>query len=231
MDQERMLVKDQRVNLFLLEKFLNKHQLEAKDIGQYIPSFFHFNNPDLTIDYLNEAGCEWIDLSCKEINALGYDFFLEYIHPETLSKVFPRFLKFYEKGDTSVTFCDFQRVLNPRKREYTTCLTVTKLTEDLSGFLTITQPLEKMTSLNRKITRLIEEDHYLRKNFNKFESLTKREIEIIKLLLEGFNNPQIAEQLFISRRTVEQHRKNLNAKLSISSFADLFKFGYAFDLV
>ncbi|MDN5210461.1 helix-turn-helix transcriptional regulator [Fulvivirgaceae bacterium BMA12] len=81
-----------------------------------------------------------------------------------------------------------------------------------------------------KIERIRNEIQYMIANKEKYDSLTKREIEIIGLLIDGKNNPQIAEQLFISRRTVEQHRKNINRKLEIKCYADLFRFGYTFDL-
>jgi DNA-binding NarL/FixJ family response regulator len=51
--------------------------------------------------------------------------------------------------------------------------------------------------------------------------LTKRECEILELLASGYNNPQIAEKLFISRLTVEQHRKNIIRKLDAKSFVQL----------
>ncbi|MGJ8736988.1 response regulator transcription factor [Zobellia laminariae] len=39
--------------------------------------------------------------------------------------------------------------------------------------------------------------------------LTKREIEILRLITEGFSSKQIAEQLFISYNTVRTHRNNI----------------------
>ncbi|MCL6098497.1 MAG: response regulator transcription factor [Bacteroidetes bacterium] len=43
-------------------------------------------------------------------------------------------------------------------------------------------------------------------------SLTDREIEIVKLLLEGKSSQEIAEILFISKRTVNTHRRNILEK-------------------
>src|SRR5205085_1184669 len=43
--------------------------------------------------------------------------------------------------------------------------------------------------------------------------LTLREKEIIKMVAEGLTNQQIADKLFISHRTVEKHRMNINGKL------------------
>jgi DNA-binding NarL/FixJ family response regulator len=47
--------------------------------------------------------------------------------------------------------------------------------------------------------------------------LTRREKEILQLLYEGFNGPQIAEQLFLSPFTIETHRKNLLQKLNVNT--------------
>jgi DNA-binding NarL/FixJ family response regulator len=54
--------------------------------------------------------------------------------------------------------------------------------------------------------------------------LTAREIEILKLIAEGFTNKEIGEQLFISHRTVDTHRTNLMKKLNINNVAGLISF-------
>jgi len=51
--------------------------------------------------------------------------------------------------------------------------------------------------------------------------LTKRELEIIKLIAEDYTNFDIAEKLFISIRTVETHRRNIMQKLHVNSVISL----------
>jgi two-component system, NarL family, nitrate/nitrite response regulator NarL len=57
--------------------------------------------------------------------------------------------------------------------------------------------------------------------------LTARELEIVKLIVKEFSNKQIAEQLFISERTVETHRKNILRKTGVGSVVGLIKYAYA----
>ena len=54
--------------------------------------------------------------------------------------------------------------------------------------------------------------------------ITRREKEILKLIAEGFTNPEIAEKLFVSSSTDDSHRKNLLAKLNVKNTASLVKF-------
>lgn len=59
------------------------------------------------------------------------------------------------------------------------------------------------------------------------DSLTEREIEVLKLLVQELNNREIAERLFISERTVETHRKNLMRKTNATNTVGLVKYAYA----
>jgi two-component system, NarL family, response regulator NreC len=56
------------------------------------------------------------------------------------------------------------------------------------------------------------------------ESLTAREVEILRLLVRGNTNSQIAEMLSVSVRTVEYHRANLTGKLNLHSRVDLIRY-------
>jgi len=55
-------------------------------------------------------------------------------------------------------------------------------------------------------------------------TLTPREIEIIRYIAEGLTNQDIADKIFISRRTVDTHRKNILHKLHLKNTASLVKY-------
>ncbi len=61
--------------------------------------------------------------------------------------------------------------------------------------------------------------------------LTDREREVLLLISKEFTNKQIAEELFISERTVETHRKNIFRKTGTHNLVGLIKFAYANNLI
>jgi DNA-binding NarL/FixJ family response regulator len=68
--------------------------------------------------------------------------------------------------------------------------------------------------LNDNNVRAADNEHHL----------TKRELEIIRLIADGLTNNEIAARLFLSNVTVNTHRKNMLAKLQLKNTASLVKY-------
>ncbi len=64
-----------------------------------------------------------------------------------------------------------------------------------------------------------------------YDALTPREQEIMVLLCEGHQAKEIAKQLFISPKTVENHRANIMAKLDVHSILELVRYAVKLGLV
>ena len=63
------------------------------------------------------------------------------------------------------------------------------------------------------------------------DELTRREVEVLGLLAQGYTNPEIAEQLVLSVRTVETHRANIQRKTTLTTRAQLVAYAIEHDLV
>jgi DNA-binding NarL/FixJ family response regulator len=64
-------------------------------------------------------------------------------------------------------------------------------------------------------------DHEPRRPTSRWDQLSKRERQILKMVAEGNKSSEIAKDLCISPRTVEKHRTNIMAKLGIHNVAEL----------
>ena len=79
---------------------------------------------------------------------------------------------------------------------------------------------ERQLNLSRYRDTFIEKTH-----------LTKREIEMIKLIADGKQAQEIADLLFLSLHTVNTHRKNILKKLKLNNVADLVRFAFENHLI
>ncbi len=81
------------------------------------------------------------------------------------------------------------------------------------------------TFFSNEISKMLVEDYIreirARGVEDSYELLTSREREILQLLVEGNSNKDIAARLNVSPHTVETHRRNLQDKLNLHSFAEL----------
>lgn len=82
--------------------------------------------------------------------------------------------------------------------------------------------------LVRNMSRL---EDLKKKAMGRFKTLTDREIEILTMIARGLKNPAIANELEISRVTVQNHRAQLRCKLNIENQADFVKYAMAYDLI
>lgn len=86
-----------------------------------------------------------------------------------------------------------------------------------------TELLMEMMSLKER--RIKTQEHSL------FPKLSRREKEILKLIIEEYTTAEIAEQLFISFGTVETHRRNMLNKLGLRNTAGLVRTAIEFGLL
>jgi len=108
-------------------------------------------------------------------------------------------------------------------------------TMGVSGYITKNSPKEE---LFEAINLVFSGKEYLSKDIIKRKAqvaesgvaakknLSKREIEIIKLIQDGLTNKEISERMFISLKTVESHRTNIFKKLRIKNVAELLKYAH-----
>ncbi len=101
----------------------------------------------------------------------------------------------------------------------------------VNGYISKTIPANEL--INR-LSQIMDGKNYFEKkqkekvsktdSFSQKNQLTKRELEILKLLKKEYTTEQMAQSLNLSYYTVETHRKNINQKLKFDSKKEYFEF-------
>ncbi len=84
----------------------------------------------------------------------------------------------------------------------------------------------KMVQIGGHTQQLKEEDAKYQNNdqFLKELTLTRRERDVLILVAKGYTSQKVADQLFLSKHTIETHRKNIMRKMDFKSSAELIQF-------
>lgn len=92
------------------------------------------------------------------------------------------------------------------------------------------QALDNLYTIDFYVAQQLEQELARKKlfkdDFTQKMKLTKREVEIIRLLSMGKTSQQTSVELSISSHTVDTHRKNIFRKLEINNIADLVRFAH-----
>lgn len=75
----------------------------------------------------------------------------------------------------------------------------------------------------QRVLKQMDDDSPYDDSYKLKYKLSKREIEVLKLIADGKSNKEIAEILVLSVYTVETHRKNIHQKLGVSNSIELLR--------
>ncbi len=81
--------------------------------------------------------------------------------------------------------------------------------------------LSDKTYFSQEIVTALVQSHSRKKKLSKSGELSKREVEVLFNICKGYSNQEIADMLFISKRTVDKHRENLLFKTRSKNTAGL----------
>ncbi|WP_069660959.1 response regulator transcription factor [Arcticibacter eurypsychrophilus] len=223
--------------LLSLGKNVAKNLFRIEDIGDYIPGSVMVQDLGaMKNTYMNKYGCDYLRHSSEELQKMGVEYFDRFFPIEEISILKPELIKFVMQGDENKVYSFFQRVRADANSDYKWYFTTSKLyPADVPGnplkLVHIAVPADMCNLVGKKFTDLIEDDAFMRKNYHHFNLLSVREKEIIHLIVEGKSSFEIANQLFLSIHTINNHRKNILRKLEINCLSQLIKFAYAFNIV
>ncbi|WP_018477012.1 helix-turn-helix transcriptional regulator [Pontibacter roseus] len=194
------------------------------------------NLRDWAVEYISPMGETLLGISLEEIKKLGIEYHSRFFNEEDSKEYVPRIASLLERNHPGESISFFQQVRSSRSREWVWHMSSIKvLLQDEQGkpllSLTVAFPVDPLHHVTAKVSRLLEENNFLRKNHHVFSRLGKREREILRLMALGKSSPETAEILFISTATVETHRRNIRQKLNTNSFFELCEYARAFDLI
>ena len=164
------------------------------------------------------------------------EYYGRFFNAEDAKDYVPKIAAFMHSNNQEDTLSYYQQLKFPAKDNWQWHLSSTKIfARDNAAkpilSITISIPVDAMHHMAAKADRLLKENDFLRKNFNNFSKLSKREKTILKEMALGKTSNEIADELHISPTTVDTHRRNVRDKLGTKSSFEISQYARAFDLI
>lgn len=176
--------------------------------------------------WANKSVYDFIGYTREEIDQMGMAYFLETMHPDDLQIISSALSKFEEGNDK--LFSGLVRI-KPKNGKFHWFIGSIVVMETKQGkpwkFLVVALNIEHMQDTPLQLMELTKENLRLR-NQIKIQLLTRRELEVIKLIAGNCSDLIIAEKLFISPATARTHRNNIKEKLMVHNTAGIVQFAF-----
>ncbi len=189
-----------------------------------------------SVEYMSRRGLRLLQTTLPALRELGPRYHSVYFNPTDLQDYLPRLYEMLQSTDPTTVASFFQQVRTTENPEYSWYFSsVRVLLRDPGGapllVITTACPIDPLHSVSHKVSRLLEENNFLRRNAARFGRLTAREREVLRGMALGQNAQELADQLFVSPQTVQTHRRNLRRKLGVHNTFELSEYARAFDLI
>lgn len=196
----------------------------------YINTFTEQGNPYSLVNiWSNRFAKEFIGYSQKEIDELGFSFFEEVLHPDDLEIITSsKVLNVSVAQQPGIVYTVLQRLKPKNKNKYAWMYgNSVQIEAYVGGFpktllSAVIEITNQMHTENQLVIALKEINRL--KNKMRYQSLTKREKEVLTYIARGLTDVQISEKLFISFATAKTHRNKIIKKLKVKNTACLAVF-------
>ncbi|TDS60209.1 LuxR C-terminal-related transcriptional regulator [Myroides indicus] len=216
-----------------------KKMLDLFQVGDYC--YFIFSPPEMQMEYTNDSIYKLLGYTPEEFTL---EIFLDIIHPDDLQTYLnfeATITEFWKNLPPDKVFkyktrYDFRiRCKNGQTKRLLQQVAVIQSDEEgavLRTFVVFTD-ISELKETNKMVLSIIGLDgepcyidiHPVKELVPYKSILTKREIQVFRLLVEGCQSAEIAEILNISLHTVSSHRKNILRKTKTNSVLHLTKLG------
>jgi len=222
--------------VYSLERKIQQGEFTIESVGDYLPGNILVTNlGNLSTEYMNRSGCNILKHSADELAEPGPEYFQRFFVPEEMNVFVPTYLKMQQEQNPARIYNFVHRVKTLSDGFYKWYFASAKLMYTAGStiadkMLLIVNESNSAGQIAKKINNVLEESDWIKKHFKQFCLLTKREKEIITLVVSGQSSASIADALHITKLTVNTHRSNIKEKLPIKTFSVLYRFATAFGL-
>lgn len=209
---------------------IQSNEKTIEEISLHVPCYLHINSlEDFSILEADSKLLSYFEMDIEEVNKLGFNYLQKIVQKDDLIHAIDVNLDYIKHQDSKTHVSFFQRVTyTPQKKEQI-YYTRGKIL-DQNRILNLSVPVHDLELFNQRVTDIYENVHFIKANLDKFNLLTKKEIEVCKYLCAGNSLQEVADVMNISVHTIKNHKINIYKKMEVNNFFRFYNFAVKFKL-
>ena len=218
-----------KIQIYRLSKLAGQDMGLLEEVSHHLPFYVTLNQREnLDTTFESRVIDQLLNLDNDSFVKFGYEKIKSISDPEVLKRVMREINNFNKYGGENDMCTYLQRIKFYKSYDW---LSTHKTIFNEYLYFNVGYPLEKMGKPGRVLLDILDDVLIDKNAWDKFDSLSQREKEVLKLIARGYNSRELSEVLFVSEHTVKTHRKNISYKLGIKSSSEWVKFAQAFEMI
>ena len=204
-------------------------------VGDYIPAIVRIQDfGTKALVYINRRGCCFFNRCRGDLLAMGSDYDHSFLHEDEVSMMESHMKELVREGNRERVHSFFQRMRPDLNAEFTWFFTNASVYNTPNGkgstrLVHFSFELKRGKGMATRLDRLIQDETFLVQNEANFKRLSPREKEVLSLIANGLCSKEIADLLYISIHTVNNHRKSIIYKTGFKEPAEFIRCATFFD--
>ncbi len=204
---------------------------DLKDIAEAIPGYIHLNSlDDFKLICANKNYEDYFGLSTREISEMGRLFIREHYCGKAWNNALRQILLQGVRSGEHQVFGHLQKIRKSPSLPYRDFICSTRVVKNLNCFITDYIPADYLGIKTKTLQAIADCLDFTITHHGKYSSLSPREKEILHLIGTGKSRNEISNMLYISKHTLDNHRKHIRQKLGVKSSAEMFYFINTIDI-
>jgi len=213
--------------IYSLTALFRRNQTEFYNFSSYLPSHIFLNDKHkLNYKYANPITLQTLEVDTYEEMTL--DKILRISDMNVFQNASITIKKFDKISDFHSICSTIQRVKFQKSYNW---IIGNKMIIDETTYINSFYDVRELFSMGDKMLNILEPITDNLENWQRFNSLSKREKQLLFMFSKGMTNKHVADTLCISDHTVRTHREQIRKKINVSNLYELIKFTEAFKMI
>ncbi|MGV3540296.1 MAG: LuxR C-terminal-related transcriptional regulator [Rufibacter sp.] len=218
---------NERTEVEALQQKINALQEKCQfmeRIVQEVPANIYISDLQEGVVWCNKTNEQTLGYSLEEIRSMSaMEYMQKIVHPDDLN--IPEESIVHYKDYHGAEYGGVFRARHKREQEYKWFIGWAKAFDkddngEVKKLLCVDVDMSPRMNTERQLVEALK-DNLRKKNELLLQTLSKREVEVLRLVCQGKSSKQIADELFLSVHTVNTHRRNIQHRLGTANVADL----------